>query len=258
LNRYLEHIGDYAGVRLLRYYMVYRALVRAKVAAMRAAQGGLEAPRQTRLKDKCRAHIELALRLADGPRPILIIMHGFSGSGKTVLSQIALEVLGAIRVRSDVERKRLHGLAAGVRTNSGVGEGLYAASAGQATYENLAALAEHIIASGLPAVVDATFLKRHQRAQFQALAAKHKVLFAILDVQAAEPTLRQRIASRAAVGTDASEASEAVLDRQLATAEPLTSEEQVWSHRFDGEYLTLENVARQLLAIAPTTIAGDH
>jgi predicted kinase len=72
----------------------------------------------------------------------------------------------------------------------------------------------------------------------------------ILDVQAAEPTLRRRIASRAAVGTDASEASEAVLDHQLATAEELTSEEQAWSRSFDGECLTSENVTRQLLAIA--------
>ena len=54
VNRYLEHTGDYAGLRLLRYYMVYRALVRAKVAAMRAAQSGVEAAVQTRLQEKCR------------------------------------------------------------------------------------------------------------------------------------------------------------------------------------------------------------
>jgi len=250
LNRYLEHTGDYAGVRLLRYYMVYRALVRAKVAAMRAAQSGIEVTMQTRLKDKCHAHIELAQRLVNDPGRILLIMHGFSGSGKTVLSQIALEVLGAMRVRSDVERKRLYGLAASVRTRSEVGEGIYAASAGEATYDHLATLAEHVIAAGFPVLVDATFLKRHQRKQFQALAAKHKLPFVILDVQAAEPTLRRRIASRAAVGTDASEASEAVLDHQLATAEELTSEEQAWSRSFDGECLTSENVTRQLLAIA--------
>ena len=258
LNRYLEHTGDYAGVPLLRYYMVYRALVRAKVAGMRAGQSGVEATTQSRLRDKCRAHIELAQRLVNDPRPMLIIMHGLSGSGKTVLSQIALEVVGAIRVRSDVERKRLHGLAATVRTNSGVGEGLYAASAGQATYENLAALAKHIIASGSPALVDAAFLKRQQRMQFQVLAANYKVPFAILDVQASEPTLRRRVALRAAAGTDASEASEAVLERQLASQERLTSEEEVWTHRFDGECLTPETVAPRLLAIASTGAAIDR
>jgi hypothetical protein len=110
----------------------------------------------------------------------------------------------------------------------------------------------------LPALVDATFLKRDQRAQFQSLAAKHKVRFAILDVQAAESTLHKRVALRAAGGSDASEASEAVLERQITTQERLTSEEQVWTRCFDGERITPENVTRQLLAIAPTMIAGDH
>jgi predicted kinase len=77
-------------------------------------------------------------------------------------------------------------------------------------------------------------------------------------VQASEGTLRRRIALRAATGTDASEASEAVLERQLASQEQLTSEERVWTRSFDGERITPENVTPQLLAIAPTVIAGDH
>ena len=124
-----------------------------------------------------------------------------------------------------------------LRTSSGVGEGIYAASAGQATYDHLAALAEHILAAGLPALVDATFLKRDQRAQFRALAAKHNVPFAVLDIQAAEATLRRRIAQRAAAGADASEANEAVLEMQLASREPLTNEEQARSYSFDSERL---------------------
>ncbi len=243
VNRYLEHTGDYAGIRLLRYYMVYRALVRAKVAAMRAAQSSVGAGTRARLQDKCRAHIELAQQLSRAPQRILLIMHGLSGCGKTVLSQIALEVLGAIRVRSDIERKRLHGLAADARTSSGVGEGIYAAPAGQATYDRLAVLAEEILAAGFPALVDATFLMRDQRTQFRTLATRHNVPFAVFDIQAPDATLRQRIAQRAAAGADASEASEAVLDLQLASQEPLTSEERAWSHSFDGEGVMPEDAA---------------
>jgi hypothetical protein len=250
VNQYLEHTGDYAGVCLLRYYMVYRALVRAKVAAMRAAQSGVAPSVQAALQAKCCAHIELAGRISRATRPMLFIMHGLSGSGKTVVSQIALEALGAIRIRSDVERKRLHGLAAGTRTSSGVAEGIYAASAGRATYDRLAALAEQILAAGLPALVDATFLKRDQREQFRALAMKHSVSFAIFDIQATEATLRQRIAQRVAAGADASEASAAVLELQLASQEPLTVQEQAWSRRFDSEAATPDDIARRILEAA--------
>jgi len=253
VNRYLEHTGDYAGLRLLRYYMIYRALVRAKVAAMRAAQSGVEAGVRARLREKCDAHIQLAQELSLSARPTLVVMHGLSGSGKTVLSQLGLETIGAIRVRSDIERKRLHGLSASARTSSGVGEGIYAASAGQATYDRLAALTEEILAAGFPALVDATFLKRDQRAQFRALAAKHDVPFAVFDIQAPEATLRKRIAQRAAADADASEANQAVLEMQLASREPLTGEEQAWSHSFDSERASPEDVALAMQRVAAST-----
>jgi hypothetical protein len=210
------------------------------------------------LQAKCRAHIELAQQFAGATRPMLLIMHGLSGSGKTVVSQVALEAFGAIRVRSDIERKRLHGLAGSARTSSGVGEGIYAASTGQATYDRLAGLAEQILAGGFPALVDATFLRRDQRAQFEALAAKHKVPFAVFDMQAAEATLRRRIAQRAVAGADASEAGEAVLERQLASQEPLTSEERARSHTFDSEHATPQQVARWILEVGQSISAATR
>jgi aminoglycoside phosphotransferase family enzyme len=71
LDRYLQITGDYPGLPLLRYYMVYRALVRAKVAAMRAAQTGLDEHAQRSLQDKRRTHVMLAKRLAASVRPKL-------------------------------------------------------------------------------------------------------------------------------------------------------------------------------------------
>ncbi len=75
-------------------------------------------------------------------------------------------------------------------------------------------------------IVDATFLRRAERDAFAGVAAAHGARFAILDCVAAIGTLRQRIAARAAAGGDASEATHAVLDRQLLTQEPLAAEEQ--------------------------------
>jgi len=69
--------------------------------------------------------LKLALTFFNSDRPALIINHGLSGSGKTVFSQSALETLGAVCVRSDVERKRLHHLPANARTGSGVESDLY-------------------------------------------------------------------------------------------------------------------------------------
>ncbi|OGS82055.1 MAG: aminoglycoside phosphotransferase [Gallionellales bacterium GWA2_59_43] len=219
LNAWLEATGDYGGMTLLRYYAVYRAMVRAKVAALRAGQaGGGEAERAE--VDTC---LQLAERLAQGAPPQLWITHGLSGSGKTTLTQSLLQRQGMIRLRSDVERKRLVGLDALAR--SGVGEGLYTQQAGQRTYHHLADLAEILLDAGWPVVVDAACLERWQRDLFRDLARRRGVEFWILDVQAEPATLRERIASRMAQGVDASEADLRVLQRQLETAQALAPDE---------------------------------
>jgi len=225
LNRYLEASGDYAGLAVLRFYLVYRALVRAKVHLLRARQPRLPRAEKVRLTHAFHGYLNLAARLAGAGAPALLITHGLSGSGKTTATEPLLELLGAVRVRSDLERKRLHGLAPLAASGSGLASGIYAHEATAATYRRLAELAEAVLDAGYPAVVDATFLERGEREAFRALAARLRVPFAILNFEAPEAVLRSRIAGRRARADDASEADLAVLGRQLATREPLAAEE---------------------------------
>jgi hypothetical protein len=251
LDAYLQRTGDYAGVRLLRYYMVYRALVRAKVAGIRAAQPELLAAQRTALAEKCRSHLALAHRFATQMRPALIVHYGLSGSGKTTASQVILEHLGAIRVRSDVERKRLQGLAATARTGAAVGAGIYSAEANRATYARLAAAAEDVVSGGCIALVDATFLRRADRDAFRALAGRLGVPFGIAQFTAPPEVLRSRVLRRAHESRDASEAGVEVLEHQLRTCEPLSEEERAITTTFDTERLDNEEIrkeSRQMLA----------
>jgi aminoglycoside phosphotransferase family enzyme/predicted kinase len=234
LNAYLEQTGDYAGLAVLRFYLVYRALVRAKIARLRTAQ--LDAGAASRaLLAEYRGYLTLARNYAQLPHPALVITHGPAGCGKTTLSQALLETIGAVRIRSDVERKRLHGLDALERGRDGIDRGLYAAGATEATYCELAAQARHVVDAGLVAIVDATFLKRRQRDQFRDLATELGVAFLMIDFAARESTLRERVAQRAGAGSDASDADLAVLDHQLRTREPLATEEQAFVIAYDAE-----------------------
>jgi len=226
LNRYLEHTGDYAGLAVFRFYQVYRALVRAKVACIRLRQDGLSETDKHQAHEEYRGYAALAERYTQARHPALVITHGLSGSGKTWLSQQLLEQLDIIRLRSDVERKRLHGLAAHERSGSGIDSGLYTAEAGRRTYARLAEQARDMLRAGHAVLVDAAFLKREQRRQLHAVAEQARVPFAILDLCADDGVLRERLRRRAQEGGDASEADLAVLEHQLATREPLTSAEQ--------------------------------
>lgn len=225
LNAYLEITGDYEGLSVLRFYRVYRALVRAKVAAIRLSQAGPKDPERDRAYGDYDGYAALAERYTRSRATPLFITHGLSGSGKTYFTQILLERFDVIRLRSDVERKRLHGLAPLARSGSGVDRGLYSADASGRTYARLAELAQHVLRAGYPVVVDAAFLERAQRDRLRKVASDLGAPFVILDVVAPEDLLRERVGRRERAGTDASEAGLAVLARQLATREPLLPEE---------------------------------
>jgi predicted kinase len=225
VNAYLEESGDYGGLPLLSFYMVYRAMVRAKVAALRLHQLALPPEQMRPLHDEFLEYVALAERLAVPMRGALLITHGVSGAGKTVVTGELVGALGAVRVRSDVERKRLAGLAADARTGAAPDAGIYTPQATDATYRRLAAAAREILASGRIAIVDATFLERDRRHAFAGLARERELPFLILDLEAPEPLLRERVAGRAAAGRDASEAGAEVLAAQLARREPLDKAE---------------------------------
>ena len=236
LNGYLETTGDYDGVRVLRYYLVYRAVVRAKIACIREHQAGAGAAVQGRAHQEYGNYLALAEASADSVRPAIVLMHGVSGSGKTTVAQAMLERIGAIRVRSDVERKRLHGLEAQARTHARPYDGIYGPESTRLTYDRLKQAARNIAESGHCAIVDAAFLRRAERDEFRALARGLGVPVLLVSCRASERTLRSRVARREASMSDASEADVRVLENQLATQEPLGADELAHAALVDSEW----------------------
>ena len=221
LNRYLEVSGDYAGMRLYGLYFVYHCLIRAKVDAIRASERRHDADREDDLAGM-RHYCDVARRWIESTAPTLIVMHGYSGSGKTWVSSGLLERLNAVRLRSDVERKRMHGLAEDASTGSAPGEGLYDADTSARTYERLFTITGELLAAGHRVILDAAFLDADRRRHARALAAKLGVPFVLVGVRTPEANVRRRLDARAA---DASEADHAVLDYQHRHAAPLDDDE---------------------------------
>jgi hypothetical protein len=221
IDAYLQHSGDYAGVRVLRFYEVYRALVRALVARVRLQVTGTASPAAS--PDYLACARQLALT-AGGPARLLIT-HGLSGSGKSTLAGRLLALAGAIRLRSDVERKRLFGLDALQRSVDHAVD-IYTPEATRRTFGRLKACARTALQAGYPVIVDAAFLKRAERHAFQALADELGVPFSILHCQASEAQLHQRLAARNLGGNDASEADVKVLEHQVTDHEPLDDGER--------------------------------
>ncbi len=223
LNSYLEYRGDFDALPLLPMYKAYRAMVRAKIALFTMGNPSLTEADKEGLMQRYRDYAQLAEDYSTIPNPYLLATTGLSASGKSVVSSAMAAELGLIRLRSDVERKRLFGLGPLDQSKSPVGGNLYTEEANQHTYQRLADLAGELLAGGMPVIVDAACLKQAERDMLADVAESRGMPFALIHCEAPLESRREWIRKRAG---DASEATEELLEEQETWFEPLTTEEK--------------------------------
>lgn len=226
LNRYLEQSGDYEALPLLKFYKAYRAMVRAKVSLFIRAGEGLDDAAKAMFYENYQSYANLAESCSFMPNRFLLIGHGVSGSGKTTVGNALVEELGVIQIRSDVERKRIFDLDQLDASHSSVDGGIYSSDATQKTYDRLIRLTSAILKSGYAVFIDATNLKVAQRDRFTEAAEAEGVASILISCTADIETLKQWIKNRIDQADDASEATIAIMEKQVANQDPLTDEEQ--------------------------------
>jgi uncharacterized protein len=242
LNRWLAFSGDFSGLRLLTFYLIYRAMVRTKIAVLRLQQQ-LNQDERDRLEQQFRRYLALAESYARPASPAVLLMSGPSGSGKSVVVRRLFSSLAVIQLASDVERKRLAGLDPLDRSGSEPGGGIYTRDMGQKTYARLLELCREVVEAGYVAAADATFLRFEQRRPFGELARELDVPFLIIEMRTPVELLKQRIRKRLQRSDDPAEATIEVLEMQLASAEPLTPEESKQSLVVSPELADSEELA---------------
>jgi aminoglycoside phosphotransferase family enzyme/gluconate kinase len=223
LDRYLQDSGDYQGLGLLRFYEVYRAMVRAKVAAIRQAQPEVTQEQHAALASEIQGYLDLARQRSAAHSGGLLITHGVSGSGKSHATQQLPGLLPAVRIRSDVERKRLLDIDP---RQAATAADAYSRQVTETTYARLAMLARQVIEAGHVAIADATFLRRAQRDRLRTLAEELQVPFVIIDCDVPTEVLRQRIRARRQQADNVSDADIEVMLAQQRSREPLTAAER--------------------------------
>lgn len=225
LNDYLSLTGDYEGLPLLRFYKTYRAMVRAKVTAIRHLQEKNQREKEQTLAEH-RSYISTALSYASHEPFGLILTCGVSGSGKTTVARELASRMQAIHIRSDVERKRLFGLKHLEKSSPEQSKVMYSDKSSELTYTRLYEIAALCLESSYPVIVDAAFPREEERRRFISLGENKDVPVVILYCEAPEALLEERVTKRQRKGRDASEADNAVLRQQIRYFLPLSDLEQ--------------------------------
>jgi hypothetical protein len=214
LNAYLDaegSTGNLLGLAALPLFLSMRAAVRAKVELLRA---NLAAPdRAEAAPEEVRAYFALAQSFLAPAGPSLIAIGGLSGCGKSAVSRTIAPHIGAfpgaVHVRSDVERKRLFGVAPLERLPADA----YTLEVTKRVYAMCRKRALLALEGGQSVIVDAVHARPEEREALAALAATNGVPFTGLWLDAPASILRDRIAARTG---DASDATPELVDVQLA------------------------------------------
>lgn len=210
LNTYLEHTADFPGLALLPLFLSCRAAVRAHVKAAQTT-GAQDAEKEAR------AYLEEAIAFLAPARPQLIALGGVSGTGKSTLARAVAPTIGpapgAVILRSDVLRKSLWGVA----QNVPLPETAYAPEITKMVYDMLHSRAVEILAAGHAVIADAVYGTDEERSAIENAAHRASVPFHPIWLDAPRATLESRVTARK---NDASDASIAVLHRQLAAIAP--------------------------------------
>jgi aminoglycoside phosphotransferase family enzyme/predicted kinase len=212
VREYAAAGGDHGGEPLLYFYAAYRALVRSKVACLRA---GELPPTEARSESLAAARrlARLARRLAwRARRPLVLVLCGASATGKTYVAEALSALSGLPHLSSDLVRKELVGVAPTQRAP----QGSYSEQASIDTYRELGVRAARL--SSIGAVVDATFRRRSHRAGFNA-AFGAKAVF--VECRAPAGVVAQRAARRESDPQRVSDATPLIAAHQLAEFEPL-------------------------------------
>jgi hypothetical protein len=221
LSAYAEAAGDWGLYDVVDLHAAYRAAVRAKVAALAAADREIAPAQREAAAGSAGRHLALALHLLEPRAPgRLVLVGGTVGTGKSTLAAALGEPGPAVVLSSDRTRKALAGLAPSARAAAAPDSGLYAPEWHDRTYAALLAHAAPVLRSGRIAVLDATWSARRRRDEARALAQSLGAEALFVQVECAEAIALARVRSRAARGGDPSDAGPELVAASRRRFEP--------------------------------------
>jgi uncharacterized protein len=227
LNEYVAASYDIGVLQLLNFYKIHRAFVRGKVESFRLKDPGIPESEKQEAAEKARRYFRLARGyvLRKKLEPMLLVICGLTGSGKSTIAKTLGRELGLSVLSSDRLRKELAGVPLYEHNTEGYAAGIYSPAHTEATYRELFTKADHMLESGVGAIIDATCKRRKDRESLLQIAEQHGAPLYLVLAESPEPVIRQRLEERTRNATSISDGTWEVYLRQRDEFEPILPSE---------------------------------
>ncbi|MGB8330035.1 MAG: AAA family ATPase [Polyangiales bacterium] len=214
LAKYARESNDYELYTVVDFYESYRAFVRGKVASLLASDSDASPEARGRAEREARRYFVLSLAFERPPLvgPRVVAVAGMIASGKSATAATIGDLLAAPVLSSDRTRKHLMGRKPTESIRSAAWSGAYSPGRTEAVYEELWRLADIVLASGRPIIIDASFRTVAMREAAHRLADRHAVPFLLVECSAPRELIRTRLGARERGGAEESDARSDLID----------------------------------------------
>ncbi len=195
IEEYIERSSDQGVKGILNFYKCYRAWIRGKVACFKSDDPLVSAADRQESVQNAQGYFDLATSYTR-KRPILVVMAGLVGSGKTTMANALSRHLGAVHISSDVTRKRLAGIPQTDHRFDEPSEGIYSAEFNTKTYDAIFEEARANLKYGYPVILDAAFLKRTERNRAVTMATKLEADALVVECRLSPELTQERLLKR--------------------------------------------------------------
>ncbi len=199
ISKYVDITGDYTLYTVLDFYKCYRAFVRAKISAFMLDDKNISEKEKGKLRDDCREYIEIAYNYANifsNQRSAVLISCGLTATGKSRWLRIASDIVNSPVLRTDEIRKVVFNLKGDEEKDDEYRKKYYSNEARQMVYEEMFEKASKILSLGGKVSLDASFISRENREKVKELAQKYNAEFVIINTNAKEETVKERLKQR--------------------------------------------------------------
>ena len=255
IDKYVDKSHDKGIFDVLNFYKSYRAYVRGKVLGFKLSGQNISKKERKNTIETAKKYFDLSQYYTSlfyldlkNKKPLLFIVGGLSGTGKSTISLKISVDYHAQYINTDIIRKELAGIDKFEKHHDEINTGLYSPEKIDHTYEKVMEKAEYLLKKGENVVLDATFQKKSYRDMARKIAEENNAISVLIQCTCPENIVKKWLGERQRKKTVSDGRWEIYLNQKVTFESINPKEKHIKIDISEGSYDSRTDSYRKILA----------